>query len=92
MGNWVSFKVTGFPDNPEYTPRDVDGSTCAVQGVGANLKFGTWNDNKYIGKADRLAVEDAVGSPGAEVEVGVSGKLNDGTAFDGIAIIKAIQN
>ncbi len=92
MGNYVSFKVYDFPDNPEYTANDVDSSTCKVEDVGADLKFGTYNDNKYIGKADRLAVEDAIGAPGAEVEVGVSGQLNDGTGFKGTATIKAIQN
>lgn len=89
-GNWVSLKVLGFPDNPEYTPRDVDGASCTVNGVSAYLKFGTWNDNKYIGKADRLLVEDAIGTPGDEVEVDINGKLNDGTSFAGIAIIKAL--
>ena len=90
MGNYVSVKVEGFPDNPEYTPRDVDGSSCNVGGVGVDLKFGTWNNNRWIGKADRLLVEDAIGTPGDEVEVDISGKLNDGTGFTGKAVIKAL--
>lgn len=89
MGNWVNFKVENFPDNPEYSPLDVDPSQCAVGGVGADLKFATFNNNRYIGKADRLLVEDAIGTPGAEVEVPVTGQLNDGTGFLGNAVIKA---
>lgn len=89
MGNWMSFRITGFPDNPEYTPLDVDGTTCGVHGVGAELKFGTWNNNKYIGKADRLLIEDAIGAPGDEVELEVRGNLNDGTSLKGIATIRA---
>jgi hypothetical protein len=92
MGNWVQFKIFGFPENPEYTHYDVDITTVKVAGVDADLKFGTVNENKYIGKADRLMVEDAIGAPGQEVEVGVSGQVTDGTAFRGSAIIKAIQN
>jgi hypothetical protein len=89
-GNYVQFKVEGFPENPEYGPMDVDISSVIVGGVGADLKYGTMNDNHAIGKCDRLLVEDAIGTPGDEVEVDVSGKLNDGTAFVGTAIIKAL--
>jgi hypothetical protein len=90
-GNWVSFKVYEFPDNPELTPYDVEADTCSVAGAGADLKFGTYNNNKFIGKADRLMVQDAIGGPGDEVEVDIKGKA-DGTSFRGTAIIKAIQN
>jgi hypothetical protein len=89
-GNYVQFKVEGFPENPEYGPMDVDVSSVIVGGVGADLKYGTMNDNHAIGKCDRLLVEDAIGTPGDEVEVDVSGKLNDGTAFVGTAVIKAL--
>lgn len=89
-GNFVQFKVESFPDNPEYTALDVDGTTCKVLGVDADLKYGTWNSNKYIGKADRLLVEDAIGAPAQETEVQIAGKLNDGTAFKGTAIIKTV--
>jgi hypothetical protein len=89
-GNYISFKVEGFPENPEYGPMDVDVGSVIVQGVGADLKYGTLNNNHAIGKCDRLLVEDAIGSPGEEVEVDVSGKLNDGTAFVGTAVIKAL--
>jgi hypothetical protein len=91
-GNWVSYKIYSFPDNPEYTVYDIDTTSIKVENVDADLKFGTLNNNKFIGKVDRLLVEDAIGTPGEEVEVQVSGKLNDGTAFEGKAIIKAILN
>jgi hypothetical protein len=91
-GNWVSFKVEGFPENPEYDPNDVDPTSCQVGGIDADLKFGTHNNNHYIGKADRLLVEDAIGAPGEEVEVDVTGSLYDGTNFIGTAVIKAILN
>jgi hypothetical protein len=90
-GNWVSFKVDSFPENPEYGPLDVDPTSCAVAGVGADLKFGTANNNHFIGKADRLMVEDAIGAPGEDVEVEISGKAA-GKSFKGTAIIKAILN
>lgn len=89
MGNYINIKVENFPDNPEYIPMDVDGSSVELAGVGADLKYGTWNSNKYIGKVDRLLVEDAIGAPGVEVEVEFKGKLYDGTGFMGIATIKA---
>jgi hypothetical protein len=89
-GNYISFKVEGFPENPEYTPMDVDGTSVMVGGVGADLKYGTWNNNKYIGKADRLLVEDSIGYPGDEMEVDISGQLQDGTGFFGTAVIKAV--
>jgi hypothetical protein len=92
MGNWVQFKVYDFPENPEYTVYDIDPTQGEVAGVGADLKFGTTNENKYIGKADRLMVEDAIGAPGQEVEVEIKGAMNDGTKFKGVATIKAIQN
>jgi hypothetical protein len=91
-GNYVQFKVTGFPENPEYSSMDVDGSTCQVAGVNADLKFGTYADGKYIGKADRLLVEDAIGGPGDETEVQINGQLADGTGFMGVAIIKTLDN
>jgi hypothetical protein len=92
MGNWVNVKVEDFPENPEYSPMDVDGTSVAVAGTGTDLKFGTWNENRWIGKCDRLAVEDAIGAPGEEVELAVTGQTTDGTAFMSTAIIRAIQN
>ena len=91
-GNCVNVKIENFPENPEYSPLDVDGSTVAVAGTGVDLKFGTWNENRWIGKCDRLAVEDSIGAPGDEVEISVTGALNDGTAFLSTAVIKAVQN
>ncbi len=83
------FKVEGFPDNSEHSPLNVDGTTLEVAGISADPKFNAYNENKYIGKVDRLAIEDAIGASGNEVEIGVSGNLNDGTGFSGIATIKA---
>jgi hypothetical protein len=91
-GNFVNVKVEGFPENPEYTPMEVDGTSVEVEGIDVNLKYGTWNNNRWIGKCDRLMVEDAIGAPGDEVEVEVRGELIDGTPFNGDAIIKAILN
>jgi len=89
-GNWVNVKVSGFPENPEYSAYDVDGNTVTLQGISVDVKFGTYNENKFIGKADRLLVSDAVGAPGDETEMIVEGKLNDGTSFAGISVIKVI--
>jgi hypothetical protein len=92
MGNYVQFKVQSFPENPEYDHYDVDPDTCMVADVNADLKFITYSDEEYIGKADRLLVEDAIGSPGQEVEVEIKGALLDGTPFAGIAVIKCLDN
>jgi hypothetical protein len=91
-GNYVQFKIYGFPENPEYSVYDIDISTVEVEGVGADLKYGTLNNNKLIGKADRLLVEDAIGAPSQEMEVKIRGQLYDSTAFSGKAVIKAILN
>lgn len=91
MGNYINIKVEDFPDNPEYSPTQVDRDTVEVEGIGVDLKFGTWNDNKFICKADRLLVEDAIGAPGDAVELAVSGDVGD-TSFEGFATLRAIQN
>jgi hypothetical protein len=91
-GNWVQTKVVGFPENPEYTPYDVVVGSCSIAGIGVDTKFDTANNNKFITKADRLMVEDAIGAPGEEVEVKITGNLQDGTNFAGSAFIKAILN
>jgi hypothetical protein len=90
MGNYVQVKVEGFPENPEYTPYDVDPTTVMVAGVDVDLKYGTYNNNRWIGKADRLMVEDSIGAPGDSKEVTVRGELFDDTKFAGSAEIKAI--
>ena len=71
---------------------EVKNTFVIVEGVNADLKFRTYNDNKFIGKADRLLVEDAIGAPGSEVELEVTGQLIDGTQFKGTAIIEAHQD
>jgi hypothetical protein len=89
-GNWVQTKVVGFPENPEYTPYDVVPGTVSIAGIGVDTKFDTANNNKFITKADRLMVEDAIGAPGQEIEVDITGRLQDGTNFAGTTIIKAL--
>jgi hypothetical protein len=89
MGNYVTVKVESFPDDP-YTPWDIVGSTVTVEGVGAELKFGTYNDNRYIGKSDRLLLEDAIGAPGDQVELAIAGRLFNRIAFEGYINIRAL--
>ncbi len=91
-GNYVSIKIRGFPENPEYTSFDIDASTVQVQGISIELKFKNFKDHKFFGKVDRLSLEDAIGAPGVEVEITVDGLLNDGTSFVGIGTIKAIKH
>jgi hypothetical protein len=67
-GNYVQTKVVGFPENPEYTPYDVVPGSVEIAGIGVETKFDTANNNKFITKADRLLVEDAIGAPGEEVK------------------------
>jgi len=91
-GNYLNVKVENFPDNPEYTPLDVTAGSCEVMGIGCDLKYDTWNENRYITKVDRLLVEDAIGAPGDDTELEVKGYLNDGTSFKGIALIDTHMN
>ncbi len=90
MGNYISIKVENFPDNPEYTPLDVDGDTMEIEGFGVETKYGTANENHFITKADRLLVEDAIGAPDEEAELEIKGKLFDGTGFKGTGTVRAI--
>ena len=48
-------------------------------------------DKKAYESYKNILIEDAIGVPSDEVELEVTGKLNDGTSFKGIATIKAIQ-
>jgi hypothetical protein len=91
-GNYMNVKVEGFPENPEYSPMDVAHGTLEVEGIGCELKYGTWNDNRYITKVDRLLIEDAIGIPGDDTELKITGYLADGTYFKGIAIIDTHSN
>lgn len=92
MGNYVNIKVEGFPENAEYTPLDVDATYTEIEGIGCELKYGTWNENRFITKADRLLVEDAIGAPSDDAELEIKGKLQDGTGYKGTCTIKAIVN
>lgn len=89
MGNYVTVKVEGFPDDP-WTTWDILGPTVTVEGVGAELKFGTYNDNRYIGKSDRLLLEDAIGTPSDQVELAIAGRIFNRIAFEGYTEIKAL--
>jgi hypothetical protein len=89
-GNYISIKVEYFPENPEYTPMDVNGDTMEIMGFGVETKYGTPNQNHFITKADRLLVEDAIGAPDQNAELEIKGKLFDGTGFKGIGVITAI--
>jgi hypothetical protein len=91
-GNYMNVKVENFPDNPEYTPLDVAAGSAEVSGIGCELKYDTWNENKYITKVDRLLIEDAIGAPGDDIELEAKGYLNDGTSFKGIAVIDTHLN
>lgn len=91
-GNYMNVKVENFPDNPEYSPLDVAQGTVEVQKIGCELKYDTWNENRYITKVDRLLIEDAIGAPGDDIELEVTGYLNDGTYFKGIALVDTHLN
>ncbi len=91
MGNFVHIMVEDFPNNPEYSPTQVDGDSVEIEGIGVDLKYGTWNDNKFHCKADRLLVEDAIGGPSEEAELTITGDVAI-TSFMGTCTIKAIQN
>jgi hypothetical protein len=91
-GNYVSLKVESFPENPEYTPLDVRAGSCEIAEIQCDLKFDTWNENKYITKCDRLLIEDAAGAPGDDTEFDVTGYLNDDTLFKGTAVIDTHMN
>jgi hypothetical protein len=91
-GNYMNVKVENFPENPEYTPLDVEQGTVRVEEIGCELKYGTWNENRYITKVDRLLVEDAIGAPGDDIELKVTGYLVDGTYFKGVALIDTHAN
>lgn len=87
QGNYINIKVENFPDNPEYTPNDVDPATVTISGMPTIEKFGTSNDNRFIIKADRLTLEDSIGLAG-DIELEIKGGLYDGTIFKGTVTIR----
>lgn len=89
LGNYITLKVEDFPDNPEYSPNDVDPITVSVECIDANIKSSTFNNNRFVCKVDRLTLEDAIGMPGNDIELEITGQLYDGTKFIGTAVIKA---
>jgi len=86
---YLNVRITDFPDDPDKSPVDIDGSTVTVEGFGTIVKFDKNVDSKYMGKVDRQIIMDAIGTPGDQIELSVSGKLNDGTGFFGTCYVKA---
>jgi hypothetical protein len=83
QGNYMNVKVENFPENPEYGPCDIDGSTCKVSGIDCEVKWGTCNANRWIGKVDSELVCDLIPGPGDTCEFTVTGKIVGGPAFKG---------
>ncbi len=88
---YLNVRVLDFPEDPDKSPVDIDGETVKVENVGTFLKFNKNVDSKFMGKVDRQIIMDAIGTPGNQIELEVSGKLNDGTGFSGIVYVKASQ-
>ncbi len=86
---YLNVRVTDFPANPEKSPVDIAGSTVKVLDFGTILKFDKNVDSKYMGKVDRQIIMDAIGTPGDQIEIRVTGQLNDGSAFYGSCMVKA---
>lgn len=82
-------EFTAFITLPEpYNITDINISTVVCEGAPA-VNGMVADDNKYIAKFDR---EDLIGvEPGPEVELTVTGKLFDGTAFEGSDTIRVID-
>ena len=93
-GNWI----TAYIELPEgYDVNDIDISTILLEDtILAELEPTEVGDNDNDGiadlmvKFDRSAVE-AILEPAEEVELTVTGELNDGTAFEGSDIIQVIN-
>jgi hypothetical protein len=86
---FLNVRITGFPDDPTKSAVDIDGSTVSVMGFGTIVKYDKNVDSKYMGKVDRQIIMDAIGSPGQQIELKVTGQLNDGTSFTGTCYVKA---
>ncbi|MCK5559082.1 MAG: hypothetical protein KAJ51_00750 [Thermoplasmata archaeon] len=91
MGNWVTLRVLDFPENPEYEPSQVIDGTVILDNIGsdANGPSGP-EDEYYMCKVDRLALEDAIGAPGDSIELEAEGDVAD-TSFKGTCEIRAIH-
>jgi hypothetical protein len=81
-------EFTAFIGLPEgYDEADIDVDTLECEGAPA-LKGMVADDGKFIAKFDREDLDDV--PTGEAVELTVTGKLNDGTAFAGSDIIRVI--
>ncbi len=91
MGNWVTIKVQDFPDDPDIKVSQVIDGTVSLENIGAELTPSNNgnSDGQYMCKADRAALEDLIGGPDEEVELAVSGEVED-TSFMGTCTIRAI--
>jgi hypothetical protein len=91
MGNWVEVEIEDFPDNPEYDPSQVIGSTIVLEGIGSdpNGPMG-YSEGAYHCKVDRLLLEDAIGAPNDSVELEIKGDVAD-TSFKGTCTLRAIH-
>ena len=81
---------TAFITLPEpYDIADIDISTVVCEGAPA-VKGMVADDNKYIAKFDRKDLRGDLPT-GDEVEMTVTGKLYDGTSFEGSDTIRVIS-
>ncbi len=91
MGNWVTLRVLDFPENPEYEPSQVIDGTVILIDIGSDLNGPSGpEDEYYMCKVDRLALEDAIGAPGDSIELVAKGDVAD-TSFEGTCTIRAIH-
>jgi hypothetical protein len=86
---YLNVRITDFPDDPDKSPVDIDGSTVTVQGFGTIPKYDKNVDSKYMGKVDRQIILDAIGTPGEQIELSIRGNLYDGTPFSGKCYVRA---
>lgn len=88
-GRWITAKITP----PEgYKAEDIDISTVKLEfGEGSvEAEWGKVRDGVLMVKFSRSAVK-AILSPGAKVEITATGKLTDGSSFEGSDTIRVIH-
>ena len=92
-GNWVTVLVLDFPENEEYNVSQIITGTVMVSGIGGELRpiNNGSDEDEYMCKVDRLAIEDYISVPNEEVELIVTGDVAD-TSFEGTCTIRAIIN
>lgn len=85
-GKWI----TCYIELPEdYVVEDIDVGTVELSygGGGVSAAWGDVQDGVLMVKFDRAEVQSIL-SPGDEIELTVSGELNDGTPFEGTDTIR----